>query len=87
MAFDTKRIASHCLTVFAIALVMFFIATALTYVEDGLKALDRPKWLQHGVAAISMGLFILDGVLIVGMAGAATVQLLVSMWSKENHDD
>jgi hypothetical protein len=74
-----KEIAQHSIGVSAMVLVIFFFATAFTYVEDLLKAWHRPEWLQEGVAAISIGLFILDGVLIVGAAGIATMHILRSM--------
>jgi hypothetical protein len=82
MSRELKQIASHAFGVFLAALAIFLVATLLTYVEDLLKLMDRPAWLQEGVAAISIGLFILDGVLVLGVAGIATAHILSSMWKR-----
>jgi uncharacterized membrane protein YkgB len=55
----------HSAETFVIVLVTFSFAIALTYVEDWAHATNRPLWLQYGLTAISILIFVADGIAII----------------------
>lgn len=71
MPSDFRALILHCFWSTVLALVIFAAATGLTYVEDWLHENGRPQWLEVGVATVSIALFVVDGIVVVGAAAIA----------------
>jgi hypothetical protein len=59
--------AKHALRTFFYAILIFTFAILLTFVDDWCIRTKRPKWLICGIECLSVWMFIVDTVVLIGI--------------------
>ena len=65
---------SHIGFIFVFALIICGAALGLVMVENALEAFAVPPWFLYGMRVISICLFVVDGILVVGTSAITTVK-------------
>ncbi|MGA2137522.1 MAG: hypothetical protein ABSH14_01545 [Verrucomicrobiia bacterium] len=72
-----RKLLLHSVQHFVIAIVIFAMAIALTYLEDYCVEHHRPAWLVFGVQMLSIWMFIVDCIVvgsIVAIVGVRSIR-------------
>lgn len=69
-----KRLLWHSVQQFIVAIVVFALAIALTFVEDFCRASHRPLWLIIWIESLTVWLAIVDGVALISISGLLLFQ-------------
>ena len=80
------NLLAHSVQHFIIAIVIFCLAIALTYVEDFCVKYHRPQWLVWGISILSVWMFIVDAIVlgsIIAIVGYRLVREFASETSQE----
>ena len=75
-----RKLFAHVGFIFMLAVVVFAAAIALVVLEQIAAQYRMPRWLLSGMQCISVGLFILDGIMVLGASGILAIKLLVGLW-------
>lgn len=79
---DFRRRFKHTGESFLLCVLLFASAIALTYVEDWMRTSQRPEWLIMGVDAISIALFVTDGIAFICLCLHFVKHSIRSLWKR-----
>jgi tryptophan-rich sensory protein len=73
-----NRESKHALVTFIYAAVFFGLAILLSFLGDWCVSSKRPGWLCAGVEFFSIWMFLIDGLILIGIS----VRWLCRYWSQ-----
>jgi hypothetical protein len=79
----SSRPFAHVGFIFLLAVLVFVAAAGLAKLEQVAADYKMPSWLLWGMQFISIGLFIFDGILVLGASGILLIKVLVGLWKEK----
>jgi TRAP-type C4-dicarboxylate transport system permease small subunit len=80
---EFRQLFGHVLMIFLLALVGFGCAIGLAIVERHSETLGLPSWLTLGMGFVSMCLFVVDSILVIGASVITTIKILIKLTKEQ----
>jgi hypothetical protein len=79
-----KDLIKHPVKNFIAALIIFAVAVGLALAEKLCVKYEMPAYLCKGMTVISIVLFVIDGIVVCGIAAITAMRLLTRAWRTDD---